>query len=72
MTPSIWLERTDARVSLQVEHIGRLAWCVDVGLRSKQEQRTCFETRLKSEPFRAIDWKTARKRGKEVVGLTCI
>jgi hypothetical protein len=39
MTPSIWLERTDARVGLQVEHIGQLAWCVDVSLRSKQERR---------------------------------
>jgi hypothetical protein len=35
MTPSIWLERTDARVSLQEELIGQLAWRVDVGLRSK-------------------------------------
>jgi hypothetical protein len=35
MTPSIWLERTDARVGLQAEPIGQLAWWVDVGLRSK-------------------------------------
>jgi hypothetical protein len=37
-TPSIWLERTDARVGLQGELIGQLAWWVDVGLRSKQGQ----------------------------------
>jgi hypothetical protein len=39
MTPSIWLERVDAHVGLQVELIGQLAQWVDVGLRSKQEQR---------------------------------
>ena len=38
-TPSIWLERMDAHISLQVEPIGQLAWWVDVGLRSKQEWR---------------------------------
>ena len=35
-TLSIWLERTDARVGLQAESIGQLAWWTDVGLRSKQ------------------------------------
>jgi hypothetical protein len=35
-TPSIWLERTDARVGLEGELIGQLEWCVGVGLRSKQ------------------------------------
>ena len=33
---SIWPERTDAHVGLQVEPIGQLAWWADVGLRSKQ------------------------------------
>jgi hypothetical protein len=31
MTPSIWLERMDARVGLQEELIGQLAWWIDVG-----------------------------------------
>ena len=35
-TLSIWPERTDARVGLQAESIGQLAWWTDVGLRSKQ------------------------------------
>jgi hypothetical protein len=35
-TLSIWPERTDARVGLQAEPIGQLAWWTDVGLRSKQ------------------------------------
>jgi hypothetical protein len=26
MRPSIWLERTDAHVGLQIGHIGQLAW----------------------------------------------
>ena len=39
VTPSMWLERTDARVGLQAELIGQLAWWVDVGLRSKQGWR---------------------------------
>jgi hypothetical protein len=35
VTLSIWPERTDAHVGLQVEPIGQWAWWADVGLGSK-------------------------------------
>ena len=49
-TPSIWLERTDARVGLQGGLIGQLAWWVDVGLRSKQGQWAWGEAELRADP----------------------
>jgi hypothetical protein len=37
MTSTIWLERTDAQVGLQVDLIGQLAWWVNICLRSDKD-----------------------------------